>query len=61
MNTQKTFGDWLKTVDAYLSSRYMGITHDDLPDCCYADWYEDGLPAASAAKRAIRYANGIDD
>ena len=33
-----------------------GLGADDLPDCCYADWFEDGVSAKAAAKRALKNA-----
>lgn len=51
-----TFEHWKRTVDMVLGS-IAGLCSDDLPDCCYADWYEDGLSPAAAAKRALRAAN----
>ena len=48
-----TFDEWLKEVDKWCNA-LCGCSYRDLPDCCYADWYEDGVSAKSAAKRAIR-------
>lgn len=50
-----TFQEWLKAVDAVLASR-IGMSHDDLPDCCYRDWYDDGISPGRAAGRAMRAA-----
>ncbi len=47
-----TFEDWMKQIDAIISAR-TGLTHDDLPDVCYRDWYEDGMSPKRAASAAI--------
>jgi hypothetical protein len=57
----KSFEEWMKTVDAHLSNRAGGMTSADLPDCCYGDWYEDGLSPSTAARKAIRVAQGEED
>jgi len=48
-----TFEQWMKSVDAILVNS-IGISSADLPDCCYLDWYDDGISAKSAARRAVR-------
>ena len=50
-----TFEQWLDAINEVLSRR-IGLSHRDLPDCCYRDWYDDGVTARSAAARAIRNA-----
>ena len=35
-------------------SKLCGMISDDLPDCCYKDWYDDGVKPLSAARRAIK-------
>ena len=52
---RKTFEVWIKEVDAHIVKK-VGLYHDDLPDCLYHDWYEDGVSPSSAASRAIRSA-----
>lgn len=52
---RKTFDQWLKEVDAILV-RTVGLSHLDLPDCCYRDWYEAGVTPKGAASRAKRNA-----
>ena len=49
----KTFSQWLVEVNAYCVAA-CGLGIDDLPDCCYADWYELGITPKIAAKRAIK-------
>ena len=48
-----TFEQWKKQVDKNISV-FCGLTSDDLADCCYMQWYEDGVKPLSAAKRAIK-------
>lgn len=50
------FKAWMAKVDAVVSAR-SGLSADDLPDCCYRDWYDDGVKPAAAAARAIRMAD----
>jgi hypothetical protein len=50
-----TFEEWKKKVDQHVETM-IGLSCDDLPDCCYRDWYEDKVDAKAAAKRAIRNA-----
>jgi len=49
----------MSAIDAILVSR-LGLSSADLPDVCYADWYDDGVSPRSAAARAVRYAKGED-
>ncbi len=44
---------WMSRVDA-ACEKIAGVSIHDLPDCCYADWHEEGLTPAQAARRAIR-------
>lgn len=50
-----SFEAWMLAVDKLLRL-LVGVTSEDLPDCCYRDWYDDGVSAKSAARRALRYA-----
>ena len=55
MKTEKvSFETWMERVDkfVYLS---CGLSVDDLNECCYADWYDDGMGAGRAAKKAMKY------
>lgn len=52
---KKTFEQWLKEVDAALVAK-CGLGYNDLPDCPYSDWYENGKTAKSAAAAAYRAA-----
>jgi len=47
-----SFDEWMNTVDGYLRAA-CGCDSRDLIDQCYADWYEDGVSAKTAARRAL--------
>ena len=47
-----TFTVWMADVNRYLDAQY-GLYAEDLPDCNYVDWWEDGVTAVAAAKRAV--------
>jgi len=47
------FEIWMERVDRELADELGGLTNEDLPDCCYADWHADGVSPKRAAKRAI--------
>lgn len=49
---RRNFEDWMAEVDAVVSNR-CGLSADDLPDCCYRDWFEDGVSPRAAASMAI--------
>lgn len=51
-----TLEQWLQLVEIHVQRMTGGLSYLDLPDCCYADWYEDGMSAKTAASKAIRYA-----
>lgn len=53
---RKSFEDWMKEVDVHLRTLCY-LSHLDLPDVCYHDWYDDGVSAKTAAKRAFKNAN----
>jgi hypothetical protein len=55
MNRKMTFDEWMKAVDAVVQHN-CGMTSSDLPDVCYADWYDEGDTPGRAASRAIRSA-----
>lgn len=64
-NETESFAGWLLMVDA-ACLKQAGVSRDDLPDCGYADWYEEGVPAGLAARKAIRmatcsYDDGADE
>ena len=51
-----SFDLWLQAVNRHTEHDY-GVSVDDLPDCCYQDWYNDGVNPQQAAKKAVRNAN----
>ena len=48
-----SFTDWLCKVNKAIEAR-IGLTSDDLPDCPYRDWFEDGMGPNTAARLAIK-------
>lgn len=50
--TTMDFEIWRQAVDE-LVWRRAGCGLDDLPDCAYRDWYDDGVSPARAAARAL--------
>ena len=54
MKAKLTFEQWMKQVDFVLYG--FGLAADDLPDCPYRDWFDDGLSVGRAVKRAIKNA-----
>ncbi len=55
IKTKLTFEEWLVSVNFFIR-RSCGLDREDLPDCCYADWYAAGVTPRSAAARAIKAA-----
>jgi hypothetical protein len=53
----QTFEAWMAAVDAQVQA-LAGCSVHDLPDCCFADWYADGVTPRTAAQRAISRADG---
>ena len=49
------FEDWLRRVDAWVG-QLCGLGLDDLPDVPSRDWFEDGMGAKAAARKAVRLA-----
>lgn len=49
-----TYEQWMQLVEREVAK--SGVSVADLPDQCYSDWYEDEMPAKSAARKALRYA-----
>jgi hypothetical protein len=50
-----TFEAWMKEINGHVI-RKTGVSVDDLPDCPFRDWYDDGVKPTGAASRAIRNA-----
>ena len=53
------FAAWLRDVDNHVANM-CGLGMNDLPDVCYADWFEDGMSPRAAARKAVRSAEGHD-
>lgn len=51
-----SFEAWKYAVDRFIGAKF-GLSSSDLPDCNYRSWYDSGMSAASAAKKAIKQAN----
>ena len=47
------FQAWKRRLDAALERR-CGLPSGDLADYCYADWFEDGISPAQAAKLVLQ-------
>jgi len=58
--TRLDFDAWRYGVDQRINA-LTGLSADDLPDCPYRDWYDEGIGVTVAARRAIRYAMDEDD
>ena len=54
MNNQN-YDAWMRDVNIYIE-KCAGCSADDLPDCCYADWHDQGMTVGAAARKAIRSA-----
>lgn len=52
---KQTFEAWFAAVEKAVQAK-TGLSLQDLPDCCYRDWYEDGMSAKTAASKAVRAA-----
>ena len=52
-----SFDAWMEDVDS-TCQRLCGCSVHDLEDCCFNDWFEDGLTPREAAKAAIRNSDG---
>ena len=55
MKTKMTFQQWMMEVDDILV-RKCGAESLDLPDMCYADWYDDDIPPYKAAHKVLMVA-----
>ena len=54
MKNQGSFEAWMRHVDAYIADNLGGLTSEDLPDCRYGEWHQNGVAATVAGKRAMR-------
>ena len=55
MRAKKSFEVWMAEVNAFIKAKY-GLDSNDLPDCCYDDWYENGVGSKAAARKALKNA-----
>ena len=46
------FNAWMAQVDSMVT-RICGLGVHDLPDQCFADWFQDGISPREAAERAL--------
>ena len=51
--TRLDYETWMKLVDDFVWAR-VGCSVHDLADCCFWDWWNDGVTARGAAARAIK-------
>ena len=52
MTHVRSFEDWMERVNAALEG-VCGLSSEDLADCCYRDWYDDGTTPGDAAIMAL--------
>lgn len=55
MKRRLSFDQWCEAIKRAVFD-LCGMDTDDFPDCPYADWYDDGVSVAVAAKRVIKRA-----
>ena len=53
----KPFDVWMRKVNSAVEAATGGLSVSDLPDCCFRDWFDDGVSPSAAAKRALKNAN----
>lgn len=56
MTKTQTFEQWMARVDCLCEAK-SGLSIHDLPDCCFRDWFDDGIAPGRAATLAIREVN----
>lgn len=54
---ENEFKVWKQQVNSIIEDT-IGLSCDDLEDCCYRDWFDDGVSPKTAAKRAIQNSGG---
>jgi Family of unknown function (DUF5419) len=47
-----SFGEWLTQVDRAIAG-YCGLTHRDIADQPWRDWFDDEVPPKEAAEMAL--------
>lgn len=50
---KRNFEEWMLLVDV-ACHKIAGCSIHDLGDCCFDDWFEEGISPTSAASRAIK-------
>jgi hypothetical protein len=56
MKTKQTFEQWMAKVNRAVE-HLSSMSTDDMADCPYRDWYDDGMTPETAARKAIRLNN----
>lgn len=54
---RKPFDVWFAKVNSAVEAETGGLSVNDLPDCCFRDWFDDGVKPEAAAKRALKNAS----
>ena len=54
MSTNPEFQQWMKQVDGELIA-ICGLSHDDLADCTYYDYFLAGIDPREAAELVLEY------
>ena len=57
---RKTYEEWENELDLAIRQTY-GISLMDGIDCCFYDWYEDGVSVKSAVRKWHRVQQGMDE
>ena len=52
MKNGMSFEKWMKAVDELLIKK-CGLPSEDLPDCMWAQWYEDGITPRDAVESCL--------
>jgi len=54
------FEKWMEKVDAVIGRLVGGLSHEDLADQTWRDWYNDGVTPKEAAEMALEYEGFFD-
>ena len=57
---KKSYEEWEKELDAAIQKEYFLSLYDGI-DCCFYDWYEDGVSIKSAVRKWHRVQIGMDE
>jgi hypothetical protein len=52
-----SFESWMATVNGWVMAM-VGLSVYDMSDCCFRDWWEDGMSPKAAARRCVRHEQG---